>query len=113
MNITLSDIGGIFRELPDEDQVRLLAYLADRLPSKGYAWDELWRSLRGLAEEATGFDESQEYSDMLRAEDLVPLGALGRDAAYERDRDARLRFGLDRACTAWGKQLERQMREAA
>jgi len=113
MNITLSDIGGIFDELGDENQVRLLAFLAQRVRPTNNGWDKLWYGLRSLAEDVTGFFETDAYADMLRAEDLVPVRPATADAEYQRDRDAHLRYGLDRASIAWTQRLERKMREAA
>lgn len=91
--INLMSIKSLFRALPDEDQVRLLAALYDEIRCDA---DTFHDALRDMAEEVSGFRASDDYADQLRADDIYPEAQhsqLARDL-YRSGRDRHLNASI-------------------
>lgn len=96
MTLTLDDVGLLFSALPDEHQIRLLAYLMDRM---SIDTDGMHDALRGMAEEVSGFTSTDNYYDLLRADEIYPPAMHSRLARelFKQDRDGKLAWAMTRA----------------
>lgn len=87
--LNMDEIDMLFAALPDEHQVRFLARLSDRMTLDT---DAMHDALRGMAEDVSNFSATDDYRDLLRADDIHPTAmhsALAREL-YRKDRDGRL-----------------------
>ena len=99
--INLSSIKSLFRALRDEDQVRFFAALYDEIR---FDADTLHDALRDMAEEVSGFRATDNYHDLLAADEIYPgtmHSKLARDL-YRTARDRRLNHALVHAARRIG-----------
>jgi len=93
--INLALIKSMFGALPDADQVRFLAALYDEIQ---FDADSMHDALRDMAEAVSGFHASDDYRDLLGADDIYPgtIHDATERASYRTGRDRRLEFSLVR-----------------
>ena len=93
--INLALIKSMFGALPDADQVRFLAVLYDEIR---FDADGMHDALRDMAEAVSGFRASDNYGDLLGADDIYPGTIHDRTerASYRSSRDRHVEFSLGR-----------------